>query len=163
MIWKDWARDSRYEVSENGNVRNKSTGRVLRPFVDRRGVNLFSFTYQGRGRKTWKAHRIVAEVFIGVSDMYVNHKDLNPSNNHFSNLEYCTPLENTRHALRNGVVMGGGIGEKNGSNRYSEKEMIQVRKLLRLGVSRSEIAKRTGVHRDMVRLVDIGKNWTHLK
>lgn len=47
-------------------------------------------------------HRILAKAFIPNPDgkPWVNHKDGNPSNNHVSNLEWCTPSENCLHGFR---------------------------------------------------------------
>lgn len=46
-------------------------------------------------------HSLVAYNFIGAPPSsqhnQVNHKDLNPGNNHVENLEYVTPSENIRH------------------------------------------------------------------
>jgi len=50
-----------------------------------------------------KVHRMVAEAFlprIEGKDV-VNHKDCNKLNNCVDNLEWCTSLENTRHAVLN--------------------------------------------------------------
>lgn len=50
-------------------------------------------------------HRLVALTYIGKppNDLYeVNHKDKNTKNNHFTNLEWVTREENTKHAWMNG-------------------------------------------------------------
>ena len=54
------------------------------------------------GSKTYYVHRLVAETFHPPpptpKHKYVNHKDGNPSNNHVSNLEWCTHPENMQHS-----------------------------------------------------------------
>jgi len=45
-------------------------------------------------------HRIVMEAFIGISDLSVNHKDGDKSNNKLENLEYCTDSFNELHKYR---------------------------------------------------------------
>lgn len=161
MTWKTWPINPKYEASSSGEVRNCKTGRVLKPWIDRRGYKVYAFRINGR-LKTFRGHRIVASAFLGESSLHVNHKNLNPSDNRVENLEYCTPLQNTRHAISNGVVMGGGVAEKNGRNVYSSDVIRSVKLLLKEGISRREISRLTGVHRDTVRLVDINKNWKSL-
>lgn len=77
---------------------NMRPSRVLAVPADKRGyktVRLFS--PDGRYRRD-KVHRIVAEAFCEpFSGEVVNHKDGNPSNNHFSNLEWCNQAANWRH------------------------------------------------------------------
>jgi len=54
-------------------------------------------------RKKVPVHRLVAYAFLPNPDNkpFVNHKDLNPSNNCLHNLEWVTESENTRHWHRN--------------------------------------------------------------
>lgn len=53
-----------------------------------------------------KVHRLVAQAFLDSpmndKQTFVNHKDGNRSNNHYTNLEWCTIKENNRHAINNG-------------------------------------------------------------
>lgn len=47
--------------------------------------------------KSFSVHRLVMLAFIGKSDLIVNHKDLDKTNNKLDNLEYCTIKENVYH------------------------------------------------------------------
>jgi hypothetical protein len=59
-------------------------------------LNRNAYYYVGlsknNAKKLFKVHRLVAQAFIPNPDNlpFVNHKDENPKNNVFSNLEWCT-------------------------------------------------------------------------
>jgi hypothetical protein len=54
------------------------------------------------GTRLLQVHRLVTAAFIGPcpADMEVNHIDGDKSNNHTSNLEFCTASENLKHRNR---------------------------------------------------------------
>jgi hypothetical protein len=54
-------------------------------------------------------HRLVMDAFVGPlpPGMHTNHKDGVKTNNKLSNLEYITPLENSRHAAAMGLYPTG--------------------------------------------------------
>lgn len=51
--------------------------------------------------KGHQVHRLVAEAFLGPSNLTVNHIDEDPSNNTLENLEYMTSAENCNYGHRN--------------------------------------------------------------
>jgi len=101
-VWKDILNYNNYEVSTFGNVRNKKTGRILKP-ANRGGY--FVVGLSNKLTKTFSIHRLVAETFIEnpKNKLQVNHKDKNGLNNHLSNLEWNTPKENNIHKS-NGII-----------------------------------------------------------
>lgn len=50
----------------------------------------------------FQVHQIVADVFHGPCPrgLEVNHKNLKKRDNRYTNLEYMTPKQNTRHASK---------------------------------------------------------------
>lgn len=92
---------SDYEISSWGRVFRKSTGNFLTPYHHHKGylrVDLMN----GKGRKHFKVHRLVATAFIPNPDgkPQVNHIDGNPANNSVTNLEWVTNAENQEHARK---------------------------------------------------------------
>lgn len=93
----------KYIIYENGNVLSRINNNVLSPVVNNNGylvVKLESIVYS--------VHRLVAQHFIpNPYDLpQVNHIDGDKSNNHFSNLEWCTSEHNNQHALKAGLRKG---------------------------------------------------------
>lgn len=97
--WRVINEQSRYEISNDGYVRNRNTGRILRSAPDRDGYHTV-ILYDSGEKYNRKIHRLVAQYFLepDLRRDQVNHKDGNKMNNHVSNLEWCTRSENTRHA-----------------------------------------------------------------
>lgn len=72
---------------------------------------------KNKKKKTYKVHRLVAEVFIQnlLNRSEVNHIDGNPLNNNVSNLEWCTCQENIIHSYKY-------LRKK----KYSDEEIIEM-------------------------------------
>ena len=91
--------NSVYFVSENGDVFSCKKQRFLKKSIHSKGYEVVDLFINGK-RKTAFVHRLVAECFIGVSDMQVNHIDGNKLNNNVKNLEYVSNRENRLHSLK---------------------------------------------------------------
>ena len=99
--WRQIAEYENYEVSNLGKVRNKNTGRILKPAC-KGGYLSVGLCKDSKG-KTIPVHRLVALAFIENPENkpQVNHIDKNRSNNVVSNLEWNTALENNVHRSTN--------------------------------------------------------------
>lgn len=97
MIWRDVVGfEGRYEVSDEGSVRNAQTGRMLKP---QRCTNRYLALCLGRKNRRL-VHRLVAEAFIPNPDRkpHTNHKNGKRADNRAENLEWVTCSENHVHA-----------------------------------------------------------------
>lgn len=97
--------ETNYSVSENGEVRNDITNKLLSQRVQQ-GYKHVGLMVSGKA-KSCRVHRLVATAFIPNPENkpYVNHIDGIRSNNNIDNLEWCTPKENTQHAVRTGLML----------------------------------------------------------
>lgn len=88
-----------YEVSTWGRVFRKSTGNFIKPYHHQKGYLRVDLK-NGKGRKHFKVHRLVAMAFIPNPEgkPQINHKDGNPGNNSITNLEWVTNKENMQKA-----------------------------------------------------------------
>ena len=99
--------EGEFYVSNKGRVINKKTGNILKGDISGSGYQRVQLFYHGKTKKFLR-HRLVAIYFIPNDDpinkTIVNHIDGNKHNNHYTNLEWVTPSENTLHALRLGLL-----------------------------------------------------------
>ena len=83
--WKEVKGFSDYEVSSNGEIRNKQTKQLIAPQTNKNGYSVLK-VYREHKPFTKMVHRLVAVAFMGESDLEVNHIDGNKANNKVSNL-----------------------------------------------------------------------------
>lgn len=100
-IWKDILGFAGvYQVSNMGRVRSCKLGswKVLRPVKLKCGYEVV--TLYSDKRRTFYVHRLVAQAFIPNPNKYryVNHKNEVKTDNHSSNLEWCTAFYNNHYS-----------------------------------------------------------------
>jgi hypothetical protein len=90
---------TRYEVSNQGRVRNAHTGLVLRLRKCRSGYFDVLLNYKGQ-EKRFYVHSLVATAFVEGwrEGLEVNHKNGVKTDNRAENLEWVTSSENHQHA-----------------------------------------------------------------
>ena len=116
-----------FMISNKGTVYNITTGNFLSSRVN----NDYSVINLKRTDGSWyrtPIHRLVAWEFVPYRRNYnlqVNHVDTNKLNNDYENLEWATPLENTRHAIKHGLRL-----EHGGSCKLTEEMVHHVCRLL---------------------------------
>jgi len=112
MIWKDINGHKNYEVSDEGDIRNKKTKRILKPVELTTYKNKYDDGYKqyvvSLDKKTCIIARIVAEAFVintyidpdGVpfnpNEATVDHKDNHSDNNKASNLQWVSKRYNVQ-------------------------------------------------------------------
>ena len=106
--WRDVPEyEGLYKVSEYGDVMSLNynrTGekRLLKQSKDRYGYMFVKLCKNGI-QKAYKVHRLVATSFCEGADYFqeVNHMDEDKTNNHYTNLEWCTNDYNINYGSRN--------------------------------------------------------------
>lgn len=93
--------DGKYEVSNQGKIRNALTLRVLKETQTRRYC--YVSMHYGSKHVRKRIHVLVAKAFIDnpFNLPQINHKDEDPSNNCVENLEWCTASYNATYGKRN--------------------------------------------------------------
>ena len=101
-----------YQVSDLGNVRrlrfinrkcNFEKIKLCKQTINTWGYITVNLSKNGKSN-TKRVHRLVAETFLGESDLQVDHIDGDKLNNRLDNLEYVTPKENTQRAWKKGIA-----------------------------------------------------------
>lgn len=140
-IYKDIAGfEDIYEVSNLGNVRNKTTGKLLKQH--KVSEYLLVKLYSNGIGKNYLVHRLVAETFIPNPDNKpeVDHVDENKLNNNVDNLRWVNHQENIDHSLSKPV------------NQYTLDG-----RLLNTYKSTHEVERKTGINKSSICQCCLGK------
>jgi len=120
-----FAENAGYVITEDGKVFNKYKKQLVAYTVTYAAINICNNGI----RQFRNIHRLVAAKYVANPKKlpYVNHKDGNKLNNHFSNLEWCTAAENSQHAHDYGLMTYSRFWKgKTGSMHGSAKPVLQL-------------------------------------
>lgn len=114
---------SRYEINENGVLRNKKTQKKLKPRTERCNYYQYRIIDDNNKYRNQMLHRLIMIVFKpvdGYENLTVDHIDCNKHNNSLDNLEWVTSKENTHRAIKNGLY-------SNERKAVSDETVIKIR------------------------------------
>lgn len=108
--------------------------------------------------KTQTVHVLVALAFLGnvpEGKIHVCHEDGNVINCDYTNLRYDTPKGNALDRYKHGT---DAKGEHNPRAKYSEQQILQIKKLLLLKTQK-EISIMLNIPYSTIRTIKQGKRW----
>lgn len=140
-----------YEITREGVVINKHTGRIVKPQLNGTGYYRVSI-----GGKLRFVHRLVAQLYVPNPDNkpQVNHKDGNKLNNCADNLEWVSNKENSLHALDNGWMR---IEERHQFAKLNRKQVSFIKH--HPDMSRNELAELFNISPRTITDIRSGKTW----
>lgn len=142
--------ESKYMISNLGNVKNLRTGNIMKPEVLRNGY-LRVELWKDHTRKHKLVHRLVAEAFIPnpLNLPQVNHKDEDKTNNSVDNVEWCDAKYNSNYGTR-----GQRIGNQQSK---AIQQLDDTGKLIATYKSTKEAAEKTGFQQSNISAAALGK------
>lgn len=151
----------RYEVSDDGAIRNRETGRILSTFPDKDGYRNVSLTKPGRIAAKRLVHRLVLESFVGPCPpgLECGHENGNPADNRLCNLSWITPKKNSNDRLKHGRVP---LGENHKRHKATNDMVREVRIARSQGAKLRTLAEKYGVSTTTILNITKGRTWRHI-
>lgn len=117
-VWKQITDYPNYSISSFGNVKNMTTGKILKNNINTYGY-LRVGLYKNDKAKTFLITRLVGEHFLNNFDplLDIDHIDRNKQNNNINNLRSVSRSDN----LRNRNKFGGCTSKYKGVYFYKQK------------------------------------------
>lgn len=184
-IWADaFGFEDHYEVSNHGNIRSKAVfiphdgnwnedlgGYIKHKKLHKVQINRYGYVTKKLckygGCKRTLVHRLVARAFIPTDDykQQINHIDGNKQNNHVSNLEWCSPSFNIKHAWATGLMTNEHtIGSKHHKAKINEADVLVIRDSYKNKVkTKKELAAEYGLSEASVSDVLYKRTWRHVE
>jgi len=143
--------EGRYSITTDGKVWSHKSNRFIK--ASNNGTGYYYLPLRKNGRQYGRLiHRLVAQAFIPnpYNKKTVNHKDCNKMNNIVSNLEWCSDLENKRHAVDNNLYESG---EDRYNSKLTNKQVEEIRNLDKSNIVQRRIAEKYGVSYTLISLI----------
>jgi len=176
--WKKIQNYEKYEISNFGRckslpkkTRNRfgeytTKEKILKPRKRNHGYLCYALYDENGNRKTFSAHRLVADAFIPNQDKKseTNHKNGIKTDNRAENLEWVTHSENCKHAVETGLHIPVGLkGEKHANSKHTENDILNIRNIAKnTDLYYREIGEIFGISRRYVGEIVNRKVWTHI-
>lgn len=111
--------------------------------------------------KYFTAHSLIALSFLGTrpDGLHINHKNGNHKDNTPKNLEYVSPAENTRHAIRLGLQ--SIAGENNPKAKLNSQDILEIRAPHKQ-MTRKELANKYKISVDTIADIQTRRTWKHV-
>jgi hypothetical protein len=162
IIYPNTSFNQEYRIDKEGNVYSPYRGWHLVSKQEIKKGYLRVELMTNRGRKFFMIHRLVLETYShreGSLQLQVNHKDGNKHNNKLNNLEWCTGLENIKHAYKHNLARKAK-GEEVGSSKLTEQQVLEICKLIQSGTdSLTSIGQKYGVTKYCISDIKRKKSW----
>ena len=154
---------SQYNIDENGTITNVRTGKILKPYIDKRGYENFSLWGDNGERKTMRGHQLVAKMYLENPYNYpqVDHIDGNKRNNNVNNLEWVSNEINVRRAIDNNLFRTHADYYRNGSG-YGIPEISMICQLFEDGYSIKDINEEYGYSKDLLYNIKHRISWKQI-
>jgi len=155
-----------YEVSDEGQVRNIKTGRILKPIKHDRYGHVGVKLYKNKLRKFLLIHRLVLEAFVcpRPPNMEGCHNNGIPFDNRLENLKWKSHFDNVQDSVKHGTHFMN-IGEKNGRAKLTEKQIKEIRakyKYRSRDANTITLAKEYGVCKAEIHFIVSNKLWKYV-
>jgi len=150
-----------YFVTKKGNVYSTKSGvyKKLKPALHNAGYLAIILSTNNRIYNK-DIHRLIAEILLDNWDpkLQVNHINGIKTDNRLENLEMCTQEENMKHAFDMGLSTG--IGETHCNAKLTEKDVVQIKVLLKKAVlNQRTIARIFGVCEQTISNIKFNRAW----
>lgn len=149
-----------YMVYEDGTIVNLRSNLELKQRI----VNKYKVVtlFIDKRRKDFKVHRLVSICFVdNLKDKpFVNHIDGNKFNNNYTNLEWCTHIENVKHAMENNLT--NNKGELNPASKLKKENVEDIKALYKTNkYSHRGLAKQFNISKSQITRIINNKSWRH--
>lgn len=122
------ANHDNYWITDDGKVISIKSGKVMTNAFNLKGYPQIVIPDNNGVKCCYRLHRLVATAFIPNTECkdQVNHIDGVKTNNHYTNLEWCTNTENQRHARSTGLLVTK-YNEEAGAAKLTNEQVKSIR------------------------------------